>query len=130
MGQELVKAYREMKVYKLAFETAMELYWLLPQMLLEEEDSLGQRLIEASRSTSTLLAEAWETRQYYRSFVAKLNEAEMRIATVQTWLAFAVECGYLEGDVVSLYSDRYGTMVEEISRLIEEATDWSARSVA
>ena len=84
MGQEFVKAYEELKVYRLAFETAMELYWLLPQMLLEEEDSLGQQLVAASRSASTLLAEAWETRQYYRTFVAKLNEVEMRIATVQT----------------------------------------------
>lgn len=129
MGQELVKAYQELKVYRLAFETAMELYWLLPQMLLEE-DSLGKQLIEASRSATTLLAEAWESRQYYRTFVAKLNEVEMRIAMVQTWLAFAVECGYLEGDVVQMYSKRYGTIVEEISGLIEAATDWSLRTVA
>ncbi|ESA34692.1 crispr-associated protein cas1 [Leptolyngbya sp. Heron Island J] len=40
------------------------------------------------------LAEAWGKRRYHEAFIAKLSEAETKAAAVQTWLAFAVECGY------------------------------------
>jgi hypothetical protein len=36
----------------------MQLYWLLPQML-TEEDLLGQRLVEDARVICANLAEAW-----------------------------------------------------------------------
>lgn len=130
MGQELVKDYQDLKVYQIAFEEAMQLYWLMPQMSLEDEDLLGQQLVEASRSVCANLAEAWKTRQYYKTFVAKLNEVEMKVAAVQTWLAFAVECGYLEAEAGQAHHIRYGAITWEINGLIEEAMDWAVGAVA
>ena len=69
----------------------------MPEMLLEDEDSLGQEVVAAARSVCAHLAEAWAKRR--EAFVAKLEEAEMMAVTVETWLAFAMECGCLEMEV-------------------------------
>ena len=108
----------------------MALYWLLPQMLVEEEDRLEQQIVAASRLVCGLLAEAWKSRQYYGAFVAKLNEVEMKAAAVQTWLAFAVECGYLKVEIGQGHRLDYEIILKEIGLLAEEATDWSMRVIA
>lgn len=129
MGQEFAKAYQELAVYKSAFEEAMALYWLVPQMLLEEEDCLGQQLVEAARAVCGHLAEAWSKRRCYVTFVEKLNEAEMMAATVETWLAFAMECGYLEMETGQMHCRQYRSIFTEIGKLIEEAGVWMENSV-
>lgn len=130
MREAQYKDYAELKVYQLAFEEAMQLYWLTPLMLLEEEDLLGQRLVETSRSVCAGLAEAWKTRRYYKAFAAKMNEVEMKVAAIQTWLTFAMECGYLEASVGQARCSRYSAIVEEINALVEEATDFTVSAVA
>ena len=130
MKQICAQNYRELAVYKLAFEAAMALYWLMPQMLVEEGDLLEQQIVGDSRRVCTLLAEAWETRRYYKAFIAKLNEVEMKVAAVQTWLAFAMECGYLKVEVGQMHRDRYTNILEEINQMAEDATDWSVRAAA
>ena len=42
------------------------------------------------------LAEGWRRRRYPASFVSKLNDSEGEAAETQTWLQFAVECGYIK----------------------------------
>lgn len=130
MQQKSVQTYQELTAYKAAFDAAMSLYWLLPKMLVEEGDLLEQRLIEDSRSICALLAEAWETRRYYKAFVAKLNEVEMKVAAVQTWLAFAIECGYLEIEAGQGQCDCYRFLTEKICELKETALDWSIEMAA
>ncbi|NEP19953.1 MAG: four helix bundle protein [Leptolyngbya sp. SIO4C1] len=124
MRQEFIQSYQELTVYQIAYEEAMQLYWLLPQISVEEGDRLGQKLVEASRLVCANLAEAWGQRRCYEAFVAKLNEAETKATVVQTWLAFAVECGYLRADEGMAHSDRYGSIFAGIGELIENAEAW------
>ncbi len=129
MGQKLMNNSQALKVYELAFEEAMELYWLLPQMLFEDEDVLGQKIVEASRLVCANLAEAWGQRRCGERFVAKLNEAEMGAAAVQTWLAFAMECGYVEMEVGQQHCDRYCQIVGAIGDLVKEPA-WRVKVAA
>ena len=124
MGQELISGYQELTVYQIAFEASMKLYWLLPQMPVEEGDTLCHKLVEASQLVCANLAEAWGKRRYHEAFIAKLNEAETKAAAVQTWLAFAVECGYLKADEGLAHSDCYGGILTSIGELIENAESW------
>ena len=130
MGQETLKAYQELAVYGQAFEAAMALYWLVPQMLLEEEDLLGQQLVAAARSVCGHLAEAWSQRHCYVAFVEKLNEAQMMAATVETWLAFAMECGYVEMETGRSHCRQYRSIFTAIATLVEAASDQASQSVA
>ncbi|PZO58522.1 MAG: four helix bundle protein [Phormidesmis priestleyi] len=116
------EGYKELIAYQLAFNEAMRLHWLLPPMLAEEEDLLVAKLIEGSRLVCAYLAEAWEYRRCRDAFVAKLSEASAKAATVQTWIAFAVECGYLKAEDAQVHRDLYSDVLIEIGRLINTAT--------
>ena len=92
----------------------------MPEMLLEDEDSLGQEVVAAARSVCAHLAEAWAKRRGREAFVAKLEEAEMMAVMVETWLAFAMECGCLEMEVGQGHCRCYWKIFGEIGELIEE----------
>ena len=126
MGQELMKVYQEMTVYRAAFDEAMALYWLVPDMLLEEEDSLGQEIVMAARAVCAHLAKAWGQRRCYKAFVDRLVEAEMMAVTVETWLAFAMECGYLKMETGQVHCSRYRSIFSAIRGLMDEAAQVSA----
>ena len=124
MGQEMMAAYQELTVYQIAFEASMKLFWLLSKMPVEDGDTLCHKLVEASQMVCANLAEAWGKRRYHEAFIAKLSEAETKAAAVQTWLAFAVECGYIKADEGLAHSDCYGSILAGIGELIENAEAW------
>ena len=66
--------------------------------------SLTDQIRRSSRSVCANIAEAWRRRRYEGSFIYRLNDAEAEAAETQTWIEFAVKCGYLETTVArSLY---------------------------
>jgi four helix bundle protein len=62
----------------------------------EEMYSLTDQIRRSSRSVSGQVAEGWRKRKYGASFVSKLNDAEGEAAETQSWLEYAVKCGYME----------------------------------
>lgn len=128
MGQEMMVAFQELTVYQIAFEASMKLYWLLPK-LTEEGDNPCCQLVEASQLVCANLAEAWGKRRYHEAFITKLSEAETKAAAVQTWLAFAVECGYIQAEEGLIHSDCYGGILAGIGELIENAEAWLVEEI-
>ena len=61
----------------------------------EERYSLTDQSRRSSRSVCANLAEGWRKRRYEGSFVSKLTDAEGEAAETQSWVQFAVKCGYL-----------------------------------
>ncbi|MEO1389821.1 MAG: four helix bundle protein [Cyanobacteria bacterium J06634_6] len=114
------EGYKELLAYQLAFNEAMRLHWLLPN-LPEDESPLVVKLREVSREVCTHLAAAWEQRQYRNSFVARLTDAKAAAAKVQTWVAFSVECGYLSVEDGQVHHDLCGDVLGEIEQLIRSA---------
>ena len=131
MGQQFMTAYgmnyqpegyKELIAYQLAFNESMRLYWVLPMLPAEEDSLLAAKLVEGSRLVCAYVAEAWENRQSREQFVSKLNAAEAKVAALQTWIAFAVECGYLQADEGEMHCDLYGDVLKELGRLVQTAT--------
>jgi four helix bundle protein len=116
------EGYKELIAYQLAFNESMRLYWLLPMLPTEEDSLLAEKLVEGSRRVCMLLAAAWEQRRYRDLFVTKLNDAKAQAAQLQTWIAFAVECGYVEAQEGQVHCDLYGDILVEIGYLIQTAT--------
>jgi len=90
-----IRYHWELDVYKLSVEVAMELFELSKKFPREEMYSLTDQIRRSSRSVSGQIAEAWRRRKYEAVFVNKRNEAEGEGAETQTWLEYAVRCGYL-----------------------------------
>jgi four helix bundle protein len=88
------KRVQDLEVYRLAFDTAMEIYEISKSFPPEERYSLTDQIRRSSRSICANLAEGWRKRKYKAVFVNKLLDAAQEAAETQTWLEFAERCGY------------------------------------
>lgn len=85
----------QLDVYKLSVEAAMHLFELSKRFPREEMYSLTDQMRRSSRSVSGHIAEGWRRRRYEAAFCDKLNGAEGEAAETQTWIEYAVRCGYM-----------------------------------
>lgn len=90
-----VQSHFDLDVYAKAVDAAMRLFEASKQFPKEERYSLTDQLRRSSRSVCANLAEAWRKRRYEGHFLSKLTDAEGEAGETQTWIQFAVKCGYL-----------------------------------
>jgi four helix bundle protein len=93
---KLIHHHWELEVHKKSVTTSMEIFQASKTFPKEETYSLTDQIRRSSRAVAAAIAEAWRGRKYEAVFVNKLNEAEREAAETQTWLEFAVKCGYLK----------------------------------
>jgi len=98
---------RELEVYRLAFDTAMEIFEISRGFPKEERYSLTDQIRRSSRSVCTSLAEGWRRRRYKAVFINKLSEAAQEAAETQTWLEFALRCNYIDNGNFGKLDDKY-----------------------
>jgi four helix bundle protein len=95
---KLIHHHWELEVHKKAVAASMDIFAISKSFPKEETYSLTDQIRRSSRAVAAAVAEAWRARKYEAVFVNKLNEAEREAAETQTWLEFAVKCGYLKPD--------------------------------
>src|SRR2546428_662227 len=120
MDRKLVRSHRDLEVYRLAFDAAMQVFRLTQGFPKDERYSLTDQIRRSSRSVCANLAEAWRKRRYEAAFVSKLNDSEAEAAETQTWIEFAVECEYLDRktarELYRIYNQILGKLVNIITR--------------
>jgi four helix bundle protein len=124
MGTELVKSHRDLEVYKMAFDAAMQIFELSKKFSVEERYSLTDQIRRSSRSVCANLSEAWRKRRYEAAFVAKLSDSESEAAETQTWIEFAVRCGYLEREIGRELFQTYNQILGKLVSLINNSSAW------
>ena len=102
-----ISSVRELEVYRLAFDTAMEIFEITKSFPKEEKYSLIDQIRRSSRSVCTNLAEAWRKRRYKAVFINKLSDAEQEAAETQTWLEFALKCNYIDKEIFQRLDEKY-----------------------
>lgn len=95
MSTSKITTHRDLQVYAKAFDASMKIFELSKAFPKEERYSLVDQMRRSSRSVCANLAEAWRKRRYEAAFVCKLNDVEGEAAESQTWIEFAVRCGYM-----------------------------------
>ncbi len=106
--------YRDLKVYQLAYELAMQMFHDSKSFPSEERYSLTDQIRRASRSVPANIAEGYRKRQYEKMFVSKLADADGEAAETQVWLDFARDCGYLSKERQAELTRGY----EEVGRML------------
>lgn len=91
-----VRDHSDLRVYRLAYRAAMELFGESKAWPKEERYALTDQVRRSSRAVCANLAEAWGKRRYPKHFVSKLTDAEAEAAETMTWIRFAMDCGYLD----------------------------------
>ena len=119
-----VADYKELRVYRLAFESAMEVFGLSRAWPSEEKYSLTDQIRRSSRSVCTNIAEAWRKRCYEAAFISKLSDSDGEAAETEVHLAFALRCGYLLADKHAKLSDQYDHICRQLTNMMEDAPSW------
>jgi len=102
-----INSVRDLEVYKLAFDSAMEIFEISKRFPKEEQYSLTDQVRRSSRSVCSNLAEGWRKRRYKAVFVNKLTDSEQEAGETQTWLEFALECKYINNEIFKRLDEKY-----------------------
>ena len=116
-----VKTVRDLNVYQMAFETAMEVFEISKEFPAYEKYSLTDQVRRSSRSICGNLSEAWRKRIYKAVFINKLSDCSQEAAETQTWLEFAWKCGYLKESEFGRLDNRYEQIFAMISGMEKKA---------
>jgi len=90
-----INGVRELKVYQMAFDSAMQIFNLTKKLPPEERYGLTDQIRRSSRSVCSNLSEAWRKRSYIAVFKNKLSDSAQEVSETQTWLEFAYRCNYI-----------------------------------
>ena len=102
-----IRNVRDLEVYKLAFEAAMEIFQITKDFPQEEKYSLIDQIRKSSRSVCSNLAEAWRKRRYIAVFKNKLTDAMQEASETQTWLDFCFACNYIAETTFKGLDEKY-----------------------
>jgi four helix bundle protein len=108
--------FRDLIVYKKAFDLAMEIFEMTKSFPKEEKYSLIDQIRRSSRSVCANIGEGYRKRRYIAHFVAKTTDSDMENTETQVWLDFSWKCNYITEDV---YRDKL-MKSEEVGRLLQD----------
>ena len=114
MEVKINQSFRDLTVYKKAFNLAMQIFELSKKFPVEERYSLTDQIRRSSRSVCGCIAEAYRKRQYESYFVSKTSDSDMENSETQVWLNFSYKCKYLE---METYQDLLNKS-EEIGKML------------
>ena len=106
--------FRDLKVYQLAYQLAMEIFQASKSFPVEEKYSLTDQIRRASRSVAANIAEGYRKKRYPKMFVSKIIDAEGEATETQVWLDFARDCGFLSPQKQAKLISGY----EEVGRML------------
>jgi len=108
------RGYRDLKVYKLAYKLAMDIFEVTKFFPPEERYSLTDQMRKSSRSVAANIAEAWKRRQYPKMFISKTIDSASEAAETEVWLDFSKDCGYLDRTKYNQLMEGY----DEVNRML------------
>jgi len=123
-GDKRINNYSDLKVYQLAFESAMRIFEFSKRWPPEERYSVTDQIRRSSRSVCGNIAEAWRKRRYPAHFVSKLSDSDTEAAETDVWLDFAFKCKYLEKEVHSNLKENYDHICRMLMKMMNKPQEW------
>ncbi len=106
--------FKDLKVYKLAFSLAMEIFEISKDFSKEEKYALTDQIRRSSRSVCSTIAEEYRKRRYPKHFTSKMTDAEGEASETSTWIDFAFSCSYIRKDIQESLNNRY----DEVGKML------------
>ena len=112
-----LRHFRDLEVYRRAFDTAMEIYQITKKFPSEEKYSLVDQIRRSSRSVCANLAEGWRKRRYPAMFKNKITDSMMEASETQCWLEFCIACKYIEKSVFDKLDNEYEQLIAMLNSM-------------
>jgi four helix bundle protein len=92
------RGYKDLIVYKKAYDTAMEIFSLTKNFPKEEKYSMIDQIRRSSRFVCANMGKAYRKRIYPKHFISKLSDSDGECTETMIHLDFAKDCGYLSSE--------------------------------
>ncbi len=86
------RGFKNLKVYQLAYQLAMEIFEISKKFPKEETYSLTDQIRRSSRSVCSNIAEAYRKRRYPKNFTSKISDADGESSETLVWIDFVKNC--------------------------------------
>jgi four helix bundle protein len=91
----VIRTYKDLEVYNLSYDLAMDIFWLSKNFPKDENYSLVSQIRNSSRSIPANIGEGWAKRRYENVFKRHLMDAIGSCDETRIWLDFSRDCGYI-----------------------------------
>lgn len=112
-----IRHFRDLEVYRRAFDAAMEIFQMTKKFPTEEKFSLIDQIRRSSRSVCSNLAEGWRKRRYVAVFKNKVTDSMMEASETQCWLEFSLACQYINQDTFDKLDDEYEQIIAMLNSM-------------
>jgi len=124
---ERIESFRDLIVYKKAFELQQEVFELTKRFPKEELYSLTDQIRRSSRSVGGNIAEAWQKRRYVAHFVSKLSDSDGEQAETQHWLDTSLACEYISDEHHKELLAKCKEIGRMLGKMMKDPENWCAR---
>jgi four helix bundle protein len=107
--------FRDLDVYKRAFDAAMEIFEITKRFPGEERYSMVDQKRRAWRSVCTNIAEGWRKRRYVSVFRNKMTDAMQEASETQCRLEFACACRYISDEAFQRLDAEYEAILSRLN---------------
>jgi len=124
-----VKSYRDLDVYKLARQSAKEIFELTKTYPKEERYSLISQVRRSSRSVGAQIAEAWAKRRYPAHFISKLTDSDGEQQETQHWLDTSLDCNYINISRHKELINQYQKIGKMLNGMIRKSSQFCSKLI-
>jgi len=108
------KGYKDLNVYQVAYQLALDIHKITKEFPAEEKYSLVDQIRRSSRSVPANIAEAWKRRRYKKAFISKIIDCAGEASETEVWLDFAKDYDYITDEC----HDKLINKCDEVSRML------------
>ena len=115
--KKAIQSYKDLKVFQLAYELAMEVFWSTKEFPKEETYSLTDQVRRSSRSICANIVEGWAKRIYENVFKRHLIDSIGSCDETKLWLQFSLDCQYIKDEKYENLIERYSQVGKMLKAL-------------
>lgn len=119
--------FKDLIVYKKAFQLAMDIFEISKKFPREETYSLTDQIRRSSRSVCANLGESYRKRRYPKHFVSKISDSDSENAETQVWLDFAFSCKYIDNLTFEDLNSKSLEVGRMLNHMIEHPEKYGAK---
>jgi len=123
-----IQTHQDLEVFRLSFDTAMEIFKITKSFPKEERYSLTDQIRRSSRSVSSNIAEAFRKRRYERHLFPSYQIQKERQQETQVWLEFSINCDYIDDNTYKDLFDKYDHIIAMLVTMIRTSSKWTFES--
>ncbi len=121
----VIKSVKDLKVYQIAYQLAMDIFEITKKFPKEETYSLTDQMRHSSRSVAINIREGFAKRKYEPVFIRYLNDSLGSSEETRGWLDFAKDCMYITKDEHKRSDNGYDEVNAMLYRLM---SNWQSFS--